>query len=124
MATRTRVSWVLRVMSAVRMSGLDISGFKTVLGADGMCGKPFAAGQYGCHAAQRLRSGPRYHDHAGSLLEVIDAQRRREASRAGRGQHVVGACAVVAERLRSIVAEEDGAGVADPVRPAFRTARF
>src|SRR5690606_2975137 len=70
MATRTRVSWVLRVMSAVRMLGLGIGGFKAVLGACGVSLQAFAAGEDRCDPAQRLRAGLRYLDQAGALLEI------------------------------------------------------
>src|SRR5690606_28524689 len=117
MATRTRVSWVLRVISAVRMSGLGVGGFKAVFGAGGVCRQTFAACKDGGDAAQRLCARLRHLDQAGALLKVVNAQWRGEPGRTRGGQHVVGARAVVAQRFRGVRPQEDGAGVADAVCP-------
>src|SRR5690554_4536 len=77
--TRTRVSLVLRVISAVRMSGKGIGWSKAVFGAGGVGLQPFAISEVGGHAAQNLRAFLGNLDKAAALLEIIHAQRRREA---------------------------------------------
>src|SRR5690606_16382298 len=82
MAARTRVSWVLRVMSAVRMSGFGVGGFKTVLGTGGVCLQAFAVGEGGGDASECLSAGLRHFDQAGALLEIVNAQGRGKPGRA------------------------------------------
>src|SRR5690606_41603995 len=89
MATRTRVSWVLRVISAVRMSGLGVGGFKAVFGAGGVCRQTFAACKDGGDSAQRLCARLRHLDQAGALLTVVNAQLRGKPGLTLDGQHVV-----------------------------------
>ena len=57
--------------------------------------------------------------HGDDLEEVGDAEASAHASEAAGGECVVGAGDVVAERLRRIWADEDGAGVADPCEVGF-----
>ena len=52
-------------------------------------------------------------DEARLLDEIVDRKRREEARRAARGQHVVRAGKVIAERLGRVVPEEHGAGVVE-----------
>ena len=59
----------------------------------------------------------------GALHEVEHAEARGEAGAARRRQHVVGARHVVADHLRRVRAEEDGAGIADARGERFRVAR-
>src|SRR5512143_1716343 len=51
---------------------------------------------------------------AGSAHEVVDAEGGGVARRAGGRQHVARPGDVVSNRLRAVVAQEDGAGVAHP----------
>src|SRR5690606_5303455 len=75
MATRMRVSLVLRVISAVRMSVRAVRG-ETVFGAGGVGLQAFAMGQYRGDAAQGLRTLFGHMDDAGAFLKVVDPQRR------------------------------------------------
>ena len=83
----------------------------------------FAARELGGDRAERRRAALADLDQAGALLEVVDAERRREARRAGGRQDVVRAGAVVAEALAREGAEEDRAGVRQQRLPALRLAR-
>ena len=53
------------------------------------------------------------HENVAAAQEREHAEAPREARRTARGQHVVGAGAVVAERDRRVAADEDGAGAGD-----------
>src|SRR5260221_9065401 len=83
-------------------------------------GEAFASGMHRGNASQRLARGLRHADDAGALLEIVDAKRRGEAGATRCGEHVIGARAVVADRLRAVAAEENGARVLDPGQPARR----
>src|SRR5690606_39441615 len=93
-------------MSAVRMSGFGVGGFKTVLGTGGVCLQPFAMGEGGGNAPECLSAGLRHFDQAGALLEVVYAQGRGKPRRAGGGQYMVGPGTVIAERFRSVRPQE------------------
>src|SRR6185436_19736478 len=73
--------------------------------------KPFPARERGREAPELARPRARDADQAGALLEIVDAERGRKARRSCGRQYVVGAGAVVADRLRAPAAEEDRAGV-------------
>src|SRR5256885_10879198 len=81
----------------------------------------FAMRQHRGDAAQGLGALLADLDEAGSLLEVIDPQRRRKARRAAGGQHMVGAGAVVAQALAGIGTQEDGACMAQQRLPLVRS---
>src|SRR5690606_35457193 len=97
MATRTRVSWVLRVISAVRMSSFGVGGFETILGAGGVRLQAFATSEGGGNALECLGASLRHFDQAGAFLEVVHAQRRRKPRRPSSGKHVVWARTVITE---------------------------
>src|SRR5471032_876650 len=61
--------------------------------------QPFAIGQLRRDRPKYVGARFAYLDDAAALLEIVDAQWRREARRAGRRQHVVRARAVVAQAL-------------------------
>src|SRR5262245_21166891 len=67
----------------------------------GVSRQPFAARELGRYRAELHGRLARDADHARALLEVVDAERRGEARRARRRQHVVGPRAVVSERFRA-----------------------
>src|SRR5205814_4088092 len=72
---------------------------------------------------ERRRAALAHLDHAGALLEVVDAERRREA-RGSRGrQDVVRPGAVVAQAFARERAEEDRTGVDQQRLPAPWLAR-
>src|SRR5690606_5941219 len=96
-----------------------ISGFEPVLRAARVRLQAFAVRQRRGDAPQGLGTLVRYVDEAAAFLEVVYAQRRRKARRARGGQHVIGAGAVVAQRLGTVAAHEDGARMADLVGPDF-----
>src|SRR5256885_14201441 len=75
---------------------------QTHFGRTRMALQAFAMRQHRGDAAQGLGALLADLDEAGSLLEVIDPQRRRKARRAAGGQHMVGAGAVVAQALAGI----------------------
>ena len=76
--------------------------------------EPFGLGQRDRRRRQRRNcSGAELQDR-GALHEIEHRQAGREARRARRRQHVVGAADIVADRLRRVAAEEDRAGIADP----------
>ena len=95
-------------------------GFEPQFGAARVRLQAFAVGQFGGDRAQRLRARFAHVDDRRALLEIVHAQRRREARGARGRQHVVRAAAVVAQRLGREAAEEHGAGVADLVGPLLR----
>src|SRR5581483_10681196 len=75
--------------------------------------EPLGAGERhggGGEARQRVRAEPQDRR---ALHEVEHAQARGEAGAARRRQHVVGAGHIVADHLRRVPPEEDGARVAD-----------
>ena len=74
---------------------------------------PRASTESGAQRGSRAPRLARAIDQAGALLEIVDPQRRGEARRARGRQHVVGAGAVVAQRLGGVASHEDRAGVAD-----------
>src|SRR3954471_23048230 len=71
-----------------------------------------AFGERGRDAAELVRGRARHFDEARALLEVVHAEGRGKARAARGGQHVVRSRAVVAERLGTVLTEEDGARVA------------
>src|SRR4051812_2342294 len=90
----------------------SLSG-NAVFGRARVRGQAFAVSELGSYFPELGRALPRNADEARALLEIVDAERRRE-SRAARGrEHVVGTCAVIADRLRRVAADEDRAGMAD-----------
>lgn len=80
----------------------------------------FAVCQYAGDFAQFLRALFGDLDQAGAFLEVVSAQRRREAGGAAGGQDVVGAGAIVAEAFAGVAPHENRAGVADFFCPFLR----
>src|SRR5512138_1835814 len=75
--------------------------------------EPFAARERRRDRTEGARRGGGEPEQRRALLEVVHAERRREARRASRRQHVIGPGAVVAERLGGVVAHEDRTGVPD-----------
>ena len=75
--------------------------------------EPLAGRELDGDGPECLRRRARDAQHAAALLEIVDAERRREARGPTRRQNMVGPCAVVAERLARIVADEDRAGMPD-----------
>src|SRR5574343_1398039 len=93
------------------------SVFQSVGSRLGMRRQAFALGQRARNAAEGLRPGLRDFDQAGPLLEIVDAERRREAGATGGRQHVIRTGAVVTERFRGVVTDENGAGMVNLAHP-------
>src|SRR5690554_2341960 len=104
-------------MSAVRMMSSVSRRLKAVLGAGGVSVQAFALCQGHRHRTQGLRASMRDMDQAGTLLEIINAQRRRKSRCARCGQNVIGAGTVIAQRFGAVWSKENGACMADQVGP-------
>src|SRR5439155_14028164 len=104
-----RKSWSWRVI----LLSVDSVAVQTILRALRVGRESLASRQCRRNAPQLLRPGTRNRNHAGTLLEIVYAERRREARAPRGGQHMVGSRAVIADRLGAIVAEKNGAGIAD-----------
>src|SRR5262245_61953173 len=114
-ASATWYALMARTSGRMRSSGFTWSAsFHPEFGGALVGSQPLAVGQRGGDAAELDRRLLRHGDDAGALLEVVYAKRRREARGARGRQHVVRAGAVITQRLRAPVAEEDGACVSDP----------
>src|SRR3954454_15885256 len=85
---------------------LSMSSMVPIARRLGMCRQALAHRQLGGNGAERLRAFTRDLDDARALLEIIDPERRREPGGTRGGQHVIGARAIVAQRLRGILADE------------------
>src|SRR5690554_9087 len=89
------------------------SVFDTVLGRTSMGRKAFTASQhrgYTPHPVSAFRSET---NQRGTLLEIVNTQRRAEPCSAAGGQHVIRASAVVAKSFCCVATHKDGAGMAD-----------
>ena len=84
---------------------------ETILGARRVRRQTFAARQRRGQAAERLRTLARNRENARPLLKIVHAQCRRKARAFRRREHVVGTGAVVAQRLRAVVPDENRARV-------------
>ena len=74
-------------------------------------------GNTGLHLPQRL---PGVINKAALFHKVVHAQRAAEACRAAGGQRMVGACEIIAQRLRHIFAQKDAACIFDLGKQAER----
>src|SRR5438128_1781160 len=85
--------------------------------------QPFAIGHRGDGVGVASNRLARVMNHRLALEKIIDAERRREARRADRRQHMIRAGKVIADGLARIGAEKDGAGVFDHLRRGFIVSR-
>src|SRR5699024_3384348 len=84
-----------------------------------MRGQAFASGQGGSDGAECLGTGSGGVDNAGTFLEVVYPQRRGKPRGTRRGQHMIGAGAVIAQGFGTVTPQEDGPGMANLLNHLF-----
>src|SRR5262245_14172542 len=77
--------------------------------------KSFSNGKLLDHFAKTLDTSPRVPNETGALYKIRHAQRRKASRRAVPRQDVARAGKIVADNCRRISADEDCAGIVDPV---------
>ena len=80
-----------------------------------MAGEAFGFGETHGLRTESLHGCRRVFLHGDELHEVVDAEAAAHAGHAAGGQGVIGAGDVISHGLRGPAADEDGAGVRDPV---------